>query len=249
MSESTFADHFSGHASEYAAFRPRYPSALFDWMTSVAPGTELAWDVGTGNGQVAHGLVTRFARVLATDPSSAQISLAEPHPRIKYAVTTFASGLADASAQLVAVGQALHWFDLTPFFAEARRVLQPRGVVAAFAYAHSRVTPEVDRWVREYHDVTLKEFWAPEHLLIHDGYRSLPLPLNEFVVPSFELCEQWTLAQYTGFLRTWSSVQRLIAMHGDAEVLAFESGLAERWGDARVRDVLWPLVLRAGTLA
>ena len=131
MSEPTFADHFSGHASAYAAFRPRYPSALFEWLTSVAPGTELAWDVGTGNGQVAHGLVTRFARVVATDPSSAQIDQAAPHPRIKYAVTTYASGLAHASAQLVAVGQALHWFDLDPFFAEARRVLQPRGVVAA----------------------------------------------------------------------------------------------------------------------
>lgn len=38
-------------------------------------------------------------------------------------------------------------------------------------------------------------------------------------------------------------------MRGEADVLAFESGLAERWGPVRVREVLWPLVLRAGTLA
>ena len=27
-----FSDHFSGVASEYAAFRPLYPEALFDWL-------------------------------------------------------------------------------------------------------------------------------------------------------------------------------------------------------------------------
>ncbi|MEX2181510.1 MAG: class I SAM-dependent methyltransferase [Gemmatimonadaceae bacterium] len=248
MSEPTFADHFSGHASAYAAYRPRYPATLFEWLTSVVPGTEQAWDVGTGSGQVAHGLVTRFARVVATDPSAAQVAQAAPHPRIRYAVSAYESGLPDASAQLVAVGQALHWFDLDAFFAEARRVLQPRGVVAAFAYAHSRVTPEVDRWVREYHDVTLRDLWAPEHHLIHQGYRSLQLPLDEIAAPAFELCEQWTLAQYGGFLRTWSSVQRLIAREGEERVVAFETGLAERWGEARVRPVLWPLVLRVGTL-
>jgi SAM-dependent methyltransferase len=248
VTEPTFADHFSGHAAQYAAYRPRYPAGLFDWLASVAPGRELAWDVGTGSGQVAHGLVTRFARVVATDPSSKQIEQAAPHPRIRYDITTYSSGLLEQSAQLVAVGQAIHWFDLEPFFAEARRVLQPRGVVAAFAYAHSRVEPEVDRWVREYHDVTLAGYWAPEHLLIHGGYRTLAMPIDELAAPAFELVEQWTLARYLGFLRTWSSVQRLIADGGEAKVLAFEEGLRERWGAVKVRPVLWPLVMRAGTL-
>jgi SAM-dependent methyltransferase len=248
VTEPTFADHFSGHAAAYAAFRPRYPAGLYDWLASVAPGRELAWDVGTGNGQVAHGLVTRFARVVATDPSSAQIAQAAPHPRIRYAVTAYASELADAGAQLVAVGQAIHWFDLDPFFAEVRRVLQPGGVVAAFAYAHSRVEPEVDRWVRAYHDATLDGYWAPEHLLIHARYRTMEMPIDELVAPTFELVEEWTLAQYVGFLRTWSSVQRLIADGGEPKVLEFEAGLSERWGAAKVRPVLWPLVMRAGTM-
>lgn len=243
-----FADHFSGHASAYAVYRPRYPAALFDWLASVSPGAELAWDAGTGNGQVAHSLVTRFARVVATDPSAQQLAHAVPHPRIKYLETKYSSGLGGASAQLITVGQAIHWFELDDFFAEVERVLQPRGVVAAFAYAHSRVTPDIDTLVRRLHDITLDGFWAPEHHLIHAGYRTLPMPINELAAPAFELCEQWSLAQYTGFLRTWSSVQKLIAAKGEAQVRSFEEELAAAWGREPSRAVIWPLVLRAGPL-
>lgn len=245
---ATFADHFSAHASSYAAYRPHYPAALYEWLTSVAPGTQLAWDVGTGNGQVAHGLVTRFARVVATDPSEKQIAHAAAHPRIKFERTTYDTSLTEGSVQLVTVGQALHWFDLEAFFAEVRRVLQPRGVVAAFAYTHSRVTPEIDLVVRHFHDVTVGPYWAPEHHLIHEGYRSFSMPINELATPAFEICERWSLEQYAGFLRTWSSTQRLIAAGGEAEVLAFERALAEAWGREETRPVLWPLIMRAGTL-
>src|SRR5688572_2187289 len=44
------------------------------------------------------------------------------------------TALADASVQLVAVAQALHWFDRDAFFAECARVLAPGGVLAAWGY-------------------------------------------------------------------------------------------------------------------
>jgi len=31
----SFKDHFSGHASVYASFRPSYPEALFDFIASL----------------------------------------------------------------------------------------------------------------------------------------------------------------------------------------------------------------------
>ncbi len=243
-----FADHFSGHASAYAVYRPRYPAALFDWLGSIAPRAELAWDAGTGNGQVAQSLATRFARVLATDPSAEQLSHAVPHARIKFLQTTYATQLPDASVALITVGQALHWFALEEFFDEARRVLVPGGIVAAFAYAHSRVTPEIDRLVRHYHDVTLNGYWAPEHHLIHAGYRTLAMPIEERDAPAFELCETWSLAQYLGFLRTWSSTQKLLAAGGESRVLAFEAEVTEAWGREGQRAVIWPLILRAGAM-
>lgn len=244
--EFSFADHFSAHAGQYAAYRPRYPAALFHWLTTVAPGTQLAWDVGTGNGQVARGLVTRFARVVATDASVEQLSHAPPHPRITYAVTSYESGIVAGSAQLVTVGQALHWFDLEAFTREVRRVLQPRGVLAAFAYGHNRVAPEIDALVRHHHDVTLGRHWPREHMLIHEGYRSLALPIDELVPPPLEMREEWALAQFVGFLRTWSATQRMLKAGGAAEVEAFERALAERWGTVPRRMVSWPMVIRAG---
>ncbi len=243
-----FADHFSAHAAEYAAHRPRYPTALFDWLSRIAPGAQVAWDAGTGSGQVAHGLATRFARVVATDASAEQIANALPHPRIAYAVARYECGLPDASAQLVTAGQAIHWFDVDAFCAEARRVLQRGGVLAAFAYGHNRVTPAVDEVVRHHHDVTLARHWPRERSIIFDGYRDLPLPIHEQVAPPFEMQEEWSLDQFVGYLRTWSATQRFLAAGGEAVIAEFEAGLRQRWGDAPTRSVRWPLVIRAGVV-
>lgn len=243
-----FADHFSAHAAQYAVYRPRYPAALFHWLADHAPGAQRVWDAGTGNGQVAHGLVTRFARVHATDASAEQIAAATPHPRIAYAEARYESGLPDGAVQLVTVGQALHWFDLPAFLAEVGRVLQPDGLLAAFAYGHNRVSPEIDPLVRRHHEVTVGPYWPREHMLIHDGYRSLELPIDEVTPPPLEMREEWSIEQFIGFLRTWSATQRLLKDQGDGPILRFESALRERWGEAKRRVVTWPLVIRAGRL-
>src|SRR5436309_12421226 len=128
---SSFADHFSGVAGAYAEHRPRYPDRLFAWLAEQVPERRLAWDCATGSGQAAVGLAEHFDRVIATDASEAQIAAAAPHPRVEYRVAPAeSSGLAPESADLVTVGQALHWFDRPLFYAEARRVLRPGGVVA-----------------------------------------------------------------------------------------------------------------------
>ena len=45
------------------------------------------------------------------------------HPRVEYRVATAEeSGLESKSVDLITVAQALHWFDLERFEAEARRV-------------------------------------------------------------------------------------------------------------------------------
>lgn len=50
---SGFKDHFSGHAKQYARYRPAYPAALYDWLAGEAPARHCAWDVASGNGQAA----------------------------------------------------------------------------------------------------------------------------------------------------------------------------------------------------
>jgi len=69
-----FEDHFSGHADAYAQYRPRYPDELFSWLASLIPGRVLAWDAGTGSGQVAVALTEHVDRVVATDASADQLA-------------------------------------------------------------------------------------------------------------------------------------------------------------------------------
>ena len=114
---SGFNDHFSAQSADYVRHRPLYPRELIAFLAGLG-GRRLAWDCATGNGQAAIALAGHFDRVIATDASSAQIEAAIAHPDVSYHVATAEeSGLTADSADLVTVGQALHWFDTGRFFA------------------------------------------------------------------------------------------------------------------------------------
>ncbi|MBA8882754.1 class I SAM-dependent methyltransferase [Dokdonella fugitiva] len=244
----SFKDHFSGHAGAYHEARPTYPEALFDWLASQAPSRDLAWDAGCGNGQASVALARRFARVHATDPSAAQIANAEARPNVDYRVEPAeACSLADASAGLATVAQALHWFDHARYHAEVRRVLVPGGVVAAWAYADCSVAPVVDAAKdRLYVDLT-GPYWPPERRYIDEGYRTVPFPFDEIDVPAFDMHVDWTLAQFLAYLRSWSATQRYLAANGEDPVALVEDEITRGWGDPHaVRRVRWDFHLRAG---
>ena len=61
---SGFKDHFSSHAADYAAFRPRWPPELFSWLSGQVYSRDLAWDCATGNGQAARALAAHFDRLI-----------------------------------------------------------------------------------------------------------------------------------------------------------------------------------------
>jgi SAM-dependent methyltransferase len=243
----SYADLFSGHARQYAAARPRYPEALFEWLASAAPRHQLAWDCATGNGQAAIGLATRFAHVMATDASEAQLAHAEPHPRIVYRqAAAEASGLDTGSADVVTVAQALHWLDVPAFFDEVRRVLAPAGVLAVWSYALPRITPAIDAEVGRLCRETLKHYWADRRWLVEEGYASIAMPFEALEAPHLELLESWTLTQFSAYLRTWSAVQRFLADRGRDPVDAVEYALRPFWGEAHEkREVRWTLAIRA----
>ena len=70
-----FKDHFSGHATDYARYRPDYPAALYEFLAKTARRHEVAWDCGTGSGQAALGLAPYFDRVIATPATLELIEL------------------------------------------------------------------------------------------------------------------------------------------------------------------------------
>ena len=247
MIDPGFKDHFSARAKGYAQFRPSYPAALFDWLAGLAPGCSLAWDAGTGSGQAARPLAERFERVVATDASAQQIDEAEPHPRIAYRIARERdSGLAEASCDLVTAAQALHWFDIPAFFAEARRVLLPGGVIAVWTYAGPALDEPGSNEVLQEYVRLMDPWWPPERTLVETGYRTVAFPFVEVSAPPFELDLHPTRAELEGYLRTWSAHQRYTATHGDDPVVAVEARLAPIWPAGERRRLHWPLTVRAG---
>lgn len=243
---TAFPDHFSGQAGDYARFRPGYPAHLFAWLAGAAPGRERAWDCGTGSGQAARGLAEHFREVVATEPSAAQLAHAAPHPRVRYVRAVAESApLRAASVDLVAVAQALHWFDLDRFYGEVRRVARPGALLAVWTYGLARVSPAVDGAVRHFYEAVVGPYWPPERRHVESGYRTLPFPFDELAPPPLESVHEWTLADLLGFLRSWSAVGRYRTARGEDPVAAATPALTAAWGDPSVpRPVRWPLALR-----
>jgi len=243
----TFKDHFSKQATDYAKFRPRYPQELFDYLGSIAPGRKLAWDCGTGNGQAAVGLATVFDRVIATDASEKQIANGQTYERVEYRVAPAEnSGLDPETIDLLLVAQALHWFELDRFYAEARRVLKPGGVLAATAYNLLQISPGIDQVVNRYYYEVVGPFWPPERALV-ERFTELPFPFPERNTPSFQMNADWNMEQLLGYLRSWSATQRFMAAKGEDPLEQIRGDLCSIWGNPRQRRrVTWPLIVRVG---
>ena len=245
----TFHDYFSEISKRYADFRPRYPAELFDWLATVVPRAARIWDCACGNGQAALDLGRRFCSLVATDASREQIASAGAHPNIEYRVAPAEqSGLPDESIDLITVAQAIHWFDLERFYAEARRVLRPGGVLAAWAYGINEVEGDaVDQLVQDYYSNIVGPYWPPERRLVEEGYRTIPFPFAEIAPPTFRMETRWPLEQLLGYFSTWSATNRFIKATGRNPLEPLSEKLAKVWGDVNLpRLVVWPLSLRVG---
>ena len=244
-----FHDHFSSIANRYADFRPHYPAALFDYLATLVPQSSIVWDCACGNGQATRDLAQRFDRVVATDASREQIASATPHPKVEFRVAPAErSGLPDESVGLITVAQALHWFDLERFYAEAKRVLTPDGVLAAWAYGVNEVEGDsVNRLVQDFYSNIVGPYWPPERKLVEAGYRTIPFPFAEITPPAFRMEARWTFDQLVGYFSTWSATNRFIKASGRNPLEPLSVELSRAWGDANSpRLIAWPLSLRLG---
>lgn len=244
-------DHFSPVAGDYAAHRPSYPDALFTWLAEIAPRRGLVWEAGAGSGQATLGLAGYFDHVVATDLSDELIERAPAHPRVAYVVgLAEVSGLPDGVADLVAVAQALHWFDFDRFFTEVHRVLAPDGVFAAWSYGILHLQgPDANRVFQTFYRDIVAPYWPPERRHVENGYRSIPFPFDDIPTPPLQMTLRWPLRALLGYCRSWSAAARYRRAHDRDPVEALEAALAPVWGDpATLRTVSWPLAIRAGRM-
>src|SRR4051794_12049448 len=223
---------FSEDSDSYEKYRPSYPNELFAFLASLTTSRELAWDCGTGNGQAARSLVRYFDRVIATDASPEQIRRAKAHDRVRFDIATAEKApIASASADLITVASAVHWFDLGLFYDEVRRVAKSGGVIALWCNGVQSVNPEVDSLISQLETTVLGRYWPPERQLLQERYLTLPFPFEETKPPSFVMNGSWDLHHFLGYLRTWSSAIRYRKEHGTDPLMPIVAELREVWDD------------------
>ncbi len=243
MTEPAFKDHFSGHAGSYAAHRPSYPKSLFAFLASSCVDHELAWDCATGNGQAARSLTPFFDRVIATDASEQQIASAEQHPNIEFRMALAeTSGLDANSIDLITVAQALHWFDIDAFFADACRILKPGGVLAVWSYERCLVNLQCNEVIERVF-AEVEEYWPPERDIVDGHYSSITMPLPEIQIDPFEMQLDWTAAEMLAYMRTWSASRCYMQVNHSDPVALYEQELQQKWGAGK-RDLRWPLTIK-----
>jgi SAM-dependent methyltransferase len=240
-------DHFSRQAADYQQFRPHYPPELAAHLARIAPGTALALDLATGNGQAAVDLAGHFDCVLASDPSARQLEHRLPHPRVQYLRhAAECLPVRGRAAELLTVAQAAHWLDFPRFYAEARRVLCPGGVVAIWTYALFRIDPATDAVVDEFYRLRVGRFWPPERHFVEAGYRTLPFPLEELPAPPFAIDASFSLESLVNYVGTWSAVDRCRHQTGVDPLPELADRLKPLWSPGEVRRLDWPIHLRIG---
>ncbi|MFI6776388.1 class I SAM-dependent methyltransferase [Nocardia sp. NPDC050412] len=153
MTASPRALSFNLAAAQYAASRPSYPPALFDFIEEVTSrplaGARVA-DIGAGTGIATFLLRQRGAEVIAVEPGDAMAS--QFHSLLPDVPIVRGDGnalpLADASHELITFAQSWQWTDTSRSVPEALRVLSPNGALAIWWNTTAFDVP----WIREQHE-------------------------------------------------------------------------------------------------
>jgi len=123
-----YARSFGSVADLYEANRPPYAEAAVDWVAERLPLRDVL-DLAAGTGKLTRQLLERGARVVAVEPDpDMRATFARAVPGVEILDgRAEAIPLGDGSVDVVAVGQAFHWFETDTALAEMRRVTRPGG--------------------------------------------------------------------------------------------------------------------------
>lgn len=139
------AERFTGRVESYRRYRPGYPAEAVEWLRrecGLRDGAAVA-DVAAGTGLLTEKLLAAGFAVTAVEPNAemraACEELAREFPALRIVGgSAEATGLPDASVDLITVAQAMHWFDLERTKREFARVLRP-GAGCAVIYNNRRL--------------------------------------------------------------------------------------------------------------
>jgi SAM-dependent methyltransferase len=241
---------FSLAADRYAAARPSYPDALFQWIARQSPRHGAVWDCATGNGQVAASLATQFRHVYASDISAAQLQHAAPRPNIMYlAQAAERTAFRDHTFDLVTVATALHWFDFLRFWPEVTRILKAGDLFCAWSYAKMNCPDDARCALLDPVNQVVSPFWSPQNGISWRGYdaREIGFPFPAITPPAFSIELRWTAAQLASYITRWSAYKLALAhseLRGTLKRV-INAGLRDLGRDT-VLDISMPLAIIAG---
>jgi SAM-dependent methyltransferase len=125
---------FSTRVENYIKFRPTYPSAVIDVLTTecgLSPASIIV-DLGSGTGILTKLFLDNGNRVYGVEPNrdmrEAGERLLRDYPNfVSVNGAAEATTLPDRSIDFIAAGQAFHWFDRIRAREECSRILRPGG--------------------------------------------------------------------------------------------------------------------------
>ncbi len=121
---------FSNRVEFYVRYRPGYPAAALHVLRDVLRPDSIVADIGSGTGISSRWLLQRVSRVYGVEPNREMRERAgAPSGFVSVDGTAEATGLPDASVDVVVCATAFHWFRVEDARAEFRRILKPAGQV------------------------------------------------------------------------------------------------------------------------
>ncbi|XP_020271646.1 uncharacterized protein LOC109846812 [Asparagus officinalis] len=193
------AELFRKQADKYAQTRPTYPPELFEFIASKTPNHDLAWDVGTGNGQAAvpvralpfslslwdhfHSCTPNSSGDLQKVSATAASQEATCHAQIQtyYKILSSAPRIAvhvaspHASTSSPLAGRPPA--GSLPTLLRRARLRRPPTASRAGGYTVPRVSEPVDSVFRKLYEESAP-FWAEEREFVNEEYRTVEFPFE-----------------------------------------------------------------------
>lgn len=243
-------DLFSGHSDVYEKYRPDYPPSLYQAILQYTPGRGKYWDCATGNGQVARELACHFKQAYATDISKNQLEKAPVMANLTYKVSRAEdTGFEANTFDLITVAQAIHWFDITAFLEEARRVGRAGCTLAVWGYGQIRFGGVLDDHIEHFYREVVGPYWAGERAHIDSAYADIDFNLNEEAdLGNHRIEKAMNLESLRGYLTSWSSVQNYIRKQRHNPVDPFIETLGRHWKGEAEKIAVFPLFGKMGRL-